>query len=525
MWLDKDGHGQPVNLSTNSDKSCLRIRSRSRDENDNENDGFKSNQRDIRLKIRHIARVGSDRERALEQDVVEGSTKSTSYFVIKMKQSVGEWVKFKFVAESLAERDAVVLAIRSLMDHHQPRYHLDDHSRRGASMHDRCRAEDRTECRMDNNETSRSKELRQNHPSSPEFDTTISSSRTQTNERFARESLEAERRMTSQSAGRNSIPLLCGKPSATRKEDYQNKSDHHRKFVLDDENIISDDIQDEILFDSLECSRMNCQARALAAVGKGDFMNFAANQISGPWCTDDVCTASLTDFANSMKGIFDKREGFKYGMNATGQKQREIAEKYISDFLGDKTTMSELLTVKELWVIAETKRAMGKEIQLRRIQNRARHADGKALRLNSLRTQMTFYGSNMPKKMAFLQTTNSLDDVNRCGKWSRRVQSVGLRMAGQLDASSFLDNDISENDVLCYDSDPEGARERTMKRGPRRAIAERENTLDDSARIRREALDIVGSSRFGLDRKWRRQGDEVVLDIIEVRINNLMMQH
>jgi len=78
-------------------------------------------------------------------------------------------------------------------------------------------------------------------------------------------------------------------------------------------------------------------------------------------------------------------------------------------------------------------------------------------------------------------------------------------------------NESEGSEVLCYDSDPEGARERTLKRGPRRAMAERENALDDSATARREALDILGSSRFGLGRKWRRHGDEVVLDIIEVR--------
>jgi hypothetical protein len=493
MWTDKDGNGQAVNLSTNSDKSCLRIRSRSRDDSD-ENDG-------------------SDKERSLVKES-EGSN-STNCFVIKMKQSVGDWMKFKFVAESLAERDAVVLAIRSLMD--QTRYQLDDHNgRKSASMHDKFRAEERQDCRMDSNDTSRSKDLREDHPYF-DIDTPKSSGRTQTSERYARESREADRRTSLHDSGRNSLSRVCGKPSTNRKEYPRTKSDHQRKLELNDKKIISDEYQDEILYDSLGCNPMNCQSHAFAAVENVDFMNFAANHISGPWCTDDVCTASLTDFADSMKGIFDRREGSKHGMSAAGQKQREKAEKYISDFLGDNSTMSELISVKDLWIIAETKYAMGKEIQKRRLQNRATHADGKALRMNNLRTQMTFYGSNAAKKMAFLQTTSSFDDVIRCGKWVRRVQSDYLRVAGQLDASAFLDNDLGEKDVLCYDSDPEGARERTLKRGPRRAIAERENALDDSARIRREALNIVGSSRFGLDRKWRRQGDEVVLDIIEVR--------
>lgn len=93
---------------------------RNRGGDDNENDGSKSNlPSDIKLKVRHIARVGSDNEESGSEH--EGSKetaehKSTSYFTIKLKTIVGDWSKFKFVAESLAERDTVVLAIRSLMD-------------------------------------------------------------------------------------------------------------------------------------------------------------------------------------------------------------------------------------------------------------------------------------------------------------------------------------------------------------------------------------------------------------------------
>lgn len=500
-----------MNLSTNSDKSGLRIRSRSRDESDNENDGFKSNQGDIRLKIRHIARIGSDRERTLGQEA-EGS-KSTSYFMIKMKQSVGEWVKFKFVAESLAERDAVVLAIRRLMD--ETKYQMDERNRKASSIHDRHRGEERPESRSEeHNDASMTKDSRDY-----DFDTTRSSDRNQIDEKSARLSRRIDRRISLDDSGRYSRGEIGGKSSSTRKMDSQSKFDHQKKCVIDGKSISLDDIKDEVFFDSLGCNAINCQSHAFTAVEDGELMSFAANQIAGPWCTDDVCTASLTGFADSMKGIFDTREAYKYD-TPSGRKQRATAERYISDFLGDNTTMSELLSVKDLWTIAETKHANGTEIQKRSIQNRARNMDGKALRLKNLRTQMTFHGSNVAKKMAFLQTTSSFDDVNRCGKWDRRAQSNTLQIAGQFDASTFLDKDLNEsegNEVLCYDSDPEGARERTLKRGPRRAIAERENAVDDSTAIRREALNILGSSRFGLGRKWRRHGDEVVLDIIEVR--------
>jgi len=128
--------------------------------------------------------------------------------------------------------------------------------------------------------------------------------------------------------------------------------------------------------------------------------------------------------------------------------------------------------------------------------------------------------------MPFIQTTSSFDDVKRSGRWRRRPESKALEIAGQFDSSSFLDKDVNEFhgsedfEHLYYDSDPEDARERTLRRGPRRAIAEREKLIDEKSQPRRrEALDILGSSRFGLGRKWRRLDEEVVLDIIEATKN------
>ncbi|KAG7336713.1 hypothetical protein IV203_036116 [Nitzschia inconspicua] len=499
-WIDKEGNGQAVNLSTNSDKSCLRIRSRSRDESDNENDGFKSNQSDLRLKIRHIARVGSDRDGPIIAHDIPGS-KASSHFVIKMKQAVGEWIKFKFIAESLAERDAVVLAIRSLMD--QAKFQLDERSRKSISAHDR------PESRSEHNDSSRSKDFRESD-SLHGSDMHRHSSRSLLDDKYAK---------STRGVNRAGFPEDFGRASegSSRKGDLLKRTGRGGRLVSHPHNV-----DNEALFDELGCNPMNCQSQALAAVEDGELLNFATNQIAGPWCTDDVCTASLNDFADSMKGIFNAGEAAKNSKYFVGQKHRQKAEKYITDFLGDNTAMGELLSVKDLWTIAETSHVTEKGIQKRRIQNRARHVDGKALRLKGLRTQMTFNGSMAAKKIAFVQTTCSFDDVNRCGKWGRKVQSDVLEVAGQLDSSAFLDKDLiasEESGVLYYDSDPEDARERTLKRGPRRAVAERENVLDDGATAYREALNILGSSVFGIGRKWRRHADEVVLDIIEATKN------
>jgi len=91
---------------------------RSRDEEERENDGMRMNQRDLKLKVRHIVRVGSEKQSIHEESRDDYDTTSQNkHFVIKMKNSVNhDESKFLFVAESLAVRDTVILAIRTLID-------------------------------------------------------------------------------------------------------------------------------------------------------------------------------------------------------------------------------------------------------------------------------------------------------------------------------------------------------------------------------------------------------------------------
>ena len=77
-------------------------------------------------------------------------------------------------------------------------------------------------------------------------------------------------------------------------------------------------------------------------------------------------------------------------------------------------------------------------------------------------------------------------DIERTGR-SKKLNPEAI--AGQAESSAFLHNivgkmgtqetsDSNGGEVLYYDSDPEDARERTLKRGPRRALAEQANTLE-----------------------------------------------
>ena len=459
----------------------MRIRVRTRDENDNENDGTKSNQGEVRLKIKYIARVGSDKSSQLEvQETMH--VKSNSFFVIKVKQSIGEWTKFKFVAESLAERDTVVLAIRSLIE--QARAQYEERARKTSSQ-DRFQTDRRHENRFEDARDDIDTEVSR---STKAYGNGVSRSRRM--ERKAR--LEDE----------DEAEIDSSKTSAALVErNSTSKSSSSSNLRIN---------RDAILEDSLGCNPMNCQNQALAAVEDGELMNFAANELAGPWCTDDVCTAGIVGFADSMKGMFESEEA---------RRRYPRGRRTKSDPVND------LLSVKDLWNIPATEQRRGRGLRKKIIVNRSRNADAKAQRYQSLRAQMTFHGANADKKLAFLQTTNSFDDVNRCGRQNRKYESYVLEIAGQLDTSAFLETNASdpvktdEVEIVYYDSDPEDARERSLKRGPRRAMAERSNVVRGRSVIQREALDILGTSRFGLGRKWRRHGEEVVLDIIEATKN------
>ena len=158
--------------------------------------------------------------------------------------------------------------------------------------------------------------------------------------------------------------------------------------------------------------------------------------------------------------------------------------------LGAPSRMASMLSVKDPW---SSKASNGKE--QKRIQNRAKDVNAQAVRLKKLRNEMTFDAAPHNEKMPFVQVNNSFNDIDREG--------------GQ-------DEDI---DPLCYDSDPGDTRERTLKRGPRRSIAERYNNSDRRRMPRRSALSNIPITRFGFNRRSRRMEDELVAHIIEVRLS------
>jgi hypothetical protein len=139
---------------------------------------------------------------------------------------------------------------------------------------------------------------------------------------------------------------------------------------------------------------------------------------------------------------------------------------------------------------------------------------------------MTFEAAQANDTMQFVQTINSNDDIDRAGRWKRKVKRFASATGDQLDSSVFLHNVVGnitsedtnesdESEVLFYDSDPEYTRERSLRRGPRRAIAERENALKGANR-KRGTLSGVPMNRLNIGRRWKKMDDDLITEIIEV---------
>ncbi len=570
-WINAGSKSQSVSLSTNSDKTYLRIRIRSRDEEESENDSGKANQRDVKFKVRHIAKIGSEREDKTRPDYDPNNKPKNKSFVIKMKYPVGEFTKFKFLAQSLAERDSVLLAIKSLLDNGKQyaQQQQASHPRKSQPIEFEMRndpvnvksfqklqisegrddvAEEDADSlaipaprnRIDTDEDEvfydtrdefttharagdseredrepqifgRSAELNEfqrangvarpfdnsYYKNAPREDPPTTSKLRRADKWMEKKTTDSHRRpasrdITAPGKSRQHKPasrVIHDKQKARA----QKILEHQRnRAVVDSESFSTRETADPMLSD---CN----SSQALSAIEDVDITNLApdfTNPVVGPWCTDDICTASLKDFADSMTGIFDlkdNRNSIK-GVYATNKVNRVKAEEYISGFLGDNTNMSELLSVKDLWNVAAAKHATGKELKRMRLHNRARKSGGQAKRLSNLRKKMTFSGGD-ERNASVLQTISSFDDVARKAR------------------------NQDDDDLLYYDSDPEDARERTLRKGPREVMARREEASIRKTVRRRESLDILDTSRFGLGRRWKRLGQDVLSDIIEATKN------
>lgn len=256
----------------------------------------------------------------------------------------------------------------------------------------------------------------------------------------------------------------------------------------------------------------------------------------GGWgCADtDICTLALTDLAETCSSVFSKKAP------SSEADKRMMIEEYIANALGSPSAAYSYMFMREgdVWNADEASQGSKEEKETRtlgRVRNRASLLNAQASRLRTLRNEMTFAAALQQSKehMHFVQTTQSFDDASRSGK-GRKVKAAS-EVANRFHSSALLHHIVGnmavsgptgpaeepEEDVAYYDSDPEDARQRTMKRGPRRVTADRLNKVEPDLEPspRAQALEGVGFENIGSSKKVSKKLDEdVIVEIVQVRV-------
>lgn len=552
----------------NSEKVYLRVRPREENTSDHENDGSNSNFADIRLKVADITRLEIGREKSSRKS--SSSPRPVKSFSIAMRKNVGETNVFNFEAETVAERDSIIAGIKSLLeiskiasDSHRRRMskspQVDDGRvrRSRSSMRSAGKKENESAASsipsddtagsgglyfdfdVPNDNTEPTMEVEESRgdesPSrTAEDDSDRASDSDSGSKKRAKDSKSLAITVIDNSGYREGAievagsswgidDVLCGMAIGSTMQGTNEiaKSESSTNAA---EGTLRDMNGNAIMYGNAGCNPLSsCNVQALAAVEDVELTAMANEVSTGPFCTDEICTASLKDFTDTMKGIFEMKQNSREG-KPDSEKQRVMAEDYITGVLGAPSTMANLLSVTDMWNPTSKPPA---QIKKKTLQNRSRSFGGQAARLSRLRKQMTFSTLDTSEKMPFVQIVSSYDDVERSGRFGPKLTSVDIAKPPRTDSSQFLRNVVkhmnngafdSEEDILYYDSDPEDTRERTTKRGPRRALADRDN-LSPRGKPRTEALCDIPMSRISLSRRLRRADDDIVHDIIDTMKN------
>jgi hypothetical protein len=559
-------------LDVNMERDHLRVRAREENNSDNENDGFKSNFSHVMLKVTDITRLEIGREKSTKKS--SSSPKQVKSFSVVLRKPVGNSNTFNFEAESPAERDSIIGGIKSVLELTK----IPSESRRRRSSQSPHLEDTRSK-------NSRSSSFRRESTiDNMEKETVKSAANGKTDDIAGNAAvyfdfdlpndgpeaaIEAEvRNDTGDRASDDDREAATSDSEHERKGRKEKKTKEANEFAItviedpaertntsieiaginwsvddifcgiaigrggsvptsptNNERTLQGKYGGEILWNPLQ----GCGSKALAAVDDSELAAMGANEISaGPFCTDDVCTTTLKDFTDTMKGIFEMKQHSREGQ-PNDQKQRLMAEDYIANALGAPTSVAaNLLSVKDMWTATPEKPPVPKK---KTFQNRSRNWGAQAVRLARLRRQMTFQFADLSEKMPFVQVVSSYDDVERGGRFGKKLTSGLIAKGPQNDSSQFLravvdnmerrDPSDSEEEILYYDSDPEDVREMALRRGPRRAIAELKNA-SKSAKPRREALSDIPMSRINLSRRLRRVDDDIVNEIIHKMKNEEM---
>ncbi|CAB9502879.1 expressed unknown protein [Seminavis robusta] len=261
------------------------------------------------------------------------------------------------------------------------------------------------------------------------------------------------------------------------------------------------------------------------------------------WCSDDICTLALKDIAETCTGIFDNHpdnpnlEMQIDGNSPAGAKaaaERAYVEEYIAGVLGGpNSALGAFFPDGDVWNVDTSKQSSNQDKpRTSRIKNRASLLNAQALRLRTLRNEMTFAAAlkRSKEKMQYVQTTKSFDDADDADR--ERIRQAQERSVNRLHSSALMNRVMgsmvlskpdAEDDSVYYDSDPEDVRPRT--KGVRRALANRSNKLGHAEALRLQARPVlsgVGFEQIAVGKKLRKLDESLIVQIVQAMRNETL---
>jgi len=283
------------------------------------------------------------------------------------------------------------------------------------------------------------------------------------------------------------------------------------------------------------------------------------SQLTGGWCSDDICTGTLNDMAKTCTGIF-AAQGVQQMVSQGGcidtgftSEQSAMVEEYIASALGAPTavysyfldgkrqTLDLLSTLPSEPISKDATETTADERGAQKFRNRAARSNAQADRIRSLKNEMTFaHALKQSKERSFIRTTQSFDDA-------KFLPKLADSAAQKLHSSPLLDSLVTnmmshwanegttgssakemsqEDESVYYDSDPEDSRPRTLHHGPRKIQTLIPEDPDSQEISRPKVLDGSGIDRMNA-KLGKRADEDSVKEIVQSMMNErlLVMWH
>ena len=263
-----------------------------------------------------------------------------------------------------------------------------------------------------------------------------------------------------------------------------------------------------------------------------DLRSSSSHQPVDPWCSDDVCTTTFNDMAQTCSGMFALEQGQHTQAPSTcidptilDADQIAVVQEYVNNALGAPSAVYEFF-VEDPVPVSPSSRQKSHE-PTNRVQNRATVRNAQAGRLRNLRKEMTFASAlQQSRDHMQIRTTRSFNDAP--------PQRITNQAANQFLGSALLSSVVNtmiqhpedseverehDAEVAYYDSDPEDIRERTLDRGPRHAYARIRNVQHSNTTSHDERSHPPGLGK--IRNKLSRKVDEaMVKEVVQVMQND-----